>query len=195
MKPHKWDLHQHDTTGSDVVKCRDCGAMRLHPRGIAPNANIGMVEHCAQPLRELDLKVADHVMHIIHYRPNDTTRAIIKDENGSRYAMAEYKTMDEKHLKPIRCPECGTSLPSGWERGKGNRWFTSNLPHYSTNLADAWKVVEQLKKESVYLTLSSVGEGYQWHARLFKEGVGQADAYALTPEEAICRAALEILEQ
>ena len=75
--------------------------------------------------------------------------------------------------------------PLGWGNGKdgylGFRHF-DDLPKYSTNIADAWQVVERCKLD---FSLEKTSDD-RWHCFY-----GGGTAFADTPSMAICLAALE----
>lgn len=73
-----------------------------------------------------------------------------------------------------------------WEPG-----FSEDLPEFSTDLAAAWQVVEHLEKRGVCWCASQVGAG-RCNMTFWLGAVGGGEAATVT--EAICRAALRLVE-
>lgn len=93
------------------------------------------------------------------------------------------KIMNEKVFETDEC------------NGEDNYWLdetsTIELPHYSSNLLDAWKIVEKLKdQENTYgFEISQdQGELIEWYATFKNTIVG-----SYTPMAAICLAALKVI--
>lgn len=76
------------------------------------------------------------------------------------------------------------------------RISTMNLvPHYSTDIADAWLVVEKLQDEcgSIAIERERDEEGWLWRCQIYsRDDETFIEACAPTPSLAICRAALAI---
>ena len=78
-----------------------------------------------------------------------------------------------------------------WEVG----FIRDNLPHYSTNIEDAWKIVD--KYHRFVLTKSEMPERY-YAEIIFHLGMGEFKEYkaeAETAPLAICKVALESLKE
>jgi len=80
------------------------------------------------------------------------------------------------------------------ERVMGEMWgvgpnLEDTLPHYSTQIADAWLVVEKMRP---YFEIYCDGGG--WVARFGWADAGTLAAYADTAPLAICLAALKAVE-
>ena len=107
--------------------------------------------------------------------------------------------------KTVYCTICGTT------KGKGKEdpypfCQKDDIPHYSTQIADAWLVVEKLRKDGFYICLMNDGhDGQVWlsmHSE--NEGTwdkgGQSDRlvaeidYVESAPLAICLAALKAIE-
>jgi hypothetical protein len=146
--------------------------------------------------RELDLRIADDVLHLIHYRENDKTRAIIKKGTSSTYAMCEFKKMPARmRLEATTCECCGRDCPPSWTSGNADRYFTTNLPFYSSVLADAFAVVEEMAKNGCKLRLTLSGSWRaEWCAEFLRDGYPKSEEYSSSAPEAICLAALAALE-
>ena len=65
------------------------------------------------------------------------------------------------------------------------------VPHYSTDIAAAWTVVEKMAEDGLWLTLQSMWSGQTFTAvfRRGKDFAGESGIWCPAPE-AICRAAL-----
>lgn len=85
----------------------------------------------------------------------------------------------------------------GWkiEHGElGHEHFTKNgeiryLPFYSTNISDAWKVIDKLKDNWTYFNLFYEGE--KWKCDFGRLGFDSTIYDQDTPQMAICLAALK----
>jgi hypothetical protein len=76
---------------------------------------------------------------------------------------------------------------SKWSRTHGDPW--SFLPHYSTDIADAWAVVEKLREgNDVELKTLYWGKKTDWWVRL-NSGF-DVNTFAETAPMAICKAAI-----
>ena len=76
----------------------------------------------------------------------------------------------------------------------GKRFQSGPLPAYTTDIAEAWRVVEAVCDEGYRLQLSG---GRTWLARFYKSVAKTLETRAFermgsTPAEAICLAALEM---
>ena len=72
-------------------------------------------------------------------------------------------------------------LPGGFQR--------IDCPHYSTNIADAWEVVEKMVELGHKVEIESCYNN-TWRCGFTKDFVTNQCPYALTLPEAICKAAL-----
>jgi hypothetical protein len=76
-------------------------------------------------------------------------------------------------------------LPSYWDAN-----IRRDIPHYSTNIADAWLVVEKLVKQCYQFGLANESDG-KYFCSLFFDGAGTFEESAETAPLAICLAALK----
>ena len=65
------------------------------------------------------------------------------------------------------------------------------LPRYSTDIAAAWEVVEKLETQEIYL----IWDGEDKLAELYRHGDVICEARSKSLPEAICLAALKVMEQ
>lgn len=90
--------------------------------------------------------------------------------------------------------EYGTMIPpNGWKR---DNFIPDECPHYSTDIAAAWEVVEKMRGMALAMTMGKGDDAYQ--CRIF-DGRIAPEAYrvlvsAETAPLAICRAALLAME-
>ena len=83
------------------------------------------------------------------------------------------------------------------------RLHQKNMPNYSTDIADTWKLVEYMDKHCVHGILNLVGpqdDCSDWCAQFTKKWQTYDRCYewpgkAKTPQEAICLAALYVFDQ
>jgi hypothetical protein len=90
----------------------------------------------------------------------------------------------------------------GWkvEYGElGHEHFTENgeikfLPFYSTNISDAWQVVEKLKLEFICKVIGLTNDHKDWFCSFTPIGLGAYGnaAYAETAPLAICLSSLKV---
>jgi hypothetical protein len=66
-----------------------------------------------------------------------------------------------------------------------NRW--TNVPHFSSNIADAWQVVEKARKDFGFIDILPYGSGYETVVRTLN---GDIHTKVETAPHAICLAAL-----
>ena len=86
-----------------------------------------------------------------------------------------------------KCPGSKTTPPVCWvKRGEE---YGSHLPFYSTDIAAAWKVVEEVEGLGKRLALVREGSGDGWEADF---GHGES-ALENEPSRAICMAALRAI--
>ncbi len=103
-----------------------------------------------------------------------------------------------------RCPVCGWRFAESREHGcvpddcsqrpRPNPIASEAWPHYSTDIAAAWQVVEKLRElhpDGWVNLMNGVGDG--WHVSV-STGDQEYGANAKTPAHAICLAALESVE-
>jgi hypothetical protein len=143
--------------------------------------------------RELDALVAEKVMGTITWTHG---KAFVTQPNGCRsLGIAVFPNgVDERFV--IR----DGNANGNWSRGDGNRWMTEALPHYSTDIAAAWQVVEFLQrewdrldeKESQFWRFEDC-HPHGWIARVIWPHDGEAEIASVdadTAPLAICLAAL-----
>ncbi len=82
----------------------------------------------------------------------------------------------------------------GWNCDIGSSSFdmpTGKLPNFSTSISDAWLVVDAMRCD--FMLRQMMGHGWECIFKLPDLKIGQADAD--TAPEAICRAALEAVNE
>lgn len=98
---------------------------------------------------------------------------------------------------------CTTIFEEGWHCGCKNQphdFFNDDgrfywLKEYSTNIKDAWEVVEKIKTRETYIEILSHKGDPHWICRIYKDGpYPVAGAGAGTAALAICLAALEAVK-
>ena len=91
-------------------------------------------------------------------------------------ALVAEKVMGWQNIDIYAQIRTSSSVGAGIEPGNE---FPTDLPFYSTSIADAWEIVKKL-----YLTVAPYSDN-KWHA-----ADGKVIAFASTASLAICRAAL-----
>jgi hypothetical protein len=132
--------------------------------------------------RDLDKWIAEHVMGWVR----KTVRLGRSTDTGNVFFEAEALVFGDKlhaleqHLLPYN---------------------VGGLPHYSSDIAAAWQVVEKLREHNLTFDLR-ISPGTMWVVWItklilipFKEDKTLAEAKADTPSMAICLAAKKALEQ
>lgn len=148
--------------------------------------------------RELDALIAEKVMgwacvHSVEYLPRSERESEINAEFLRDYGMpappgfckaaVDDLEFSDGDYPPKWCAKCG---------GRESRDIFKKLPHYSTDIGDAWDVVEAVaaRSETVYFTVERIGA----HAGEFsgyRAFINRICTAADTAPLAICRAALK----
>lgn len=69
----------------------------------------------------------------------------------------------------------------------------TDIPHYSTNIADAWKIVDKWIADNKQATFDLSCEYWGCDVRHFARFGSHPRKYGTTPPEAICRARLKVV--
>ncbi len=126
-----------------------------------------------KPGRELDALIAERVMGFIRI---DIT---INDEQKP---LVTKEWLDEWD---------GELSDAYW----WGRDIYQSVPHYSTQIADAWLVVEKLRSESIAMVVSTYGAREYSSCHFLYKGVCSETYWAATAPLAICLAALKAMSE
>lgn len=109
-------------------------------------------------------------------------------------ALIAEKFFEITNPDPTKCPYCGFEM---WVGGAGNRsrcsicgeWRYSAYKEYSTDITEAWEVVNKTSLFNVCVLYGSDSD-QRWVIIITKPEFGEAEIIAETAPLAICRAAL-----
>jgi hypothetical protein len=138
--------------------------------------------------RELDALVAEH---ITHFRRQDECETFAAGRcNGTKitYCGACGKTGHGSCFGRIYAPGGEVQIQCE-ERG-------CSVPYYSTDIAAAWIVLEEVRKRGFAVTISTWDTSREWRAEfdgITTDRLAHGCVFAKTAPEAICVAALKAL--
>jgi hypothetical protein len=129
-----------------------------------------------KPGREMDALIAEKIMNTLRYMHDGNMAGI---QGG--LAMKVFKNgVAEKYQHY----EDGSPR---WEKGDGDRWFTQLLPHYSTDIAAAWEVFEQMDELGFLERPMYIGKRFAYGpVRCHFVGEGEYTACADDMEVIVC---------
>jgi Phage ABA sandwich domain len=129
--------------------------------------------------RELDIEIADKVLGIIKRTEQHPERGYVS--NGTSYSLAF-----------MPCDSDPRKVNDTWTHVKDNLYATEALPHYSTDIHDAYKVIAYFAAREISITMEHGMHGldarWDWCIKFTKYCSGAARNRSLT--SAICEAAL-----
>ena len=133
-------------------------------------------------LRELDLLVADRVMKEVNYFKKRNSASI-----NSRLIFETFA----KELEPDQFYDHFGDLK--WTKGNNNRYFTENLPHYSTDLKLAKTITNKFVDFKTEMK-EAENESFEF-SYINKKTKDSISVSAKTAELAICFASLHLIAE
>lgn len=99
------------------------------------------------------------------------------------------------------CPQCGFDFKRGNNKAPGrmwcldcSEWVYSEFKEYSTDIAAAWEVVEELVQDSWIVTVTQSEFAYSCYLECGPKARGKIEAFGQSPTHSICLAALKVID-